>query len=103
MADDYTRQSHNPKLDAAIMAAGSIEEIRELMKAEFERTGIAQRERDGSYTQLEQTHAPSQSAPASQPAPLLRRIINVGGRAFVISETSEERLDQMEKALQAVR
>jgi hypothetical protein len=105
MADDYTRQSNNPKLDAAILAANSIEEIRELMKVQFVAENIAQRERDGSYTQVEPTHAlPASSAqhPAQSVSPVdgpYRRTITAGGRDYQISGPSLESLDQLEIAL----
>jgi hypothetical protein len=104
MSENYTRD-FSPEVMSKINSCNSIEEIREVMKAELERQGIAQRERDGSFTNVEPTHAQAQPAPASQQdAPtsnLLRRVISVKGCDWLISGRSEDELYRMEMAMKA--
>jgi hypothetical protein len=103
MANDFTRE-FSPEVNAAIANAQSTEEIRTIMMRALEQQGLAEKDRSGNYSQ---THAAQSgfapSAPSQQPATsLLRRIINVGGSPFVISETSEEKLDRLEQALKGI-
>jgi hypothetical protein len=104
MSDNYTRE-YSPEVMSKINSCNSIEEIREVMKAELERQGIAQRERDGSFTNVEPTHAQAQSVPASQQdAPtsnLMRRIITVKGQDYLISGRSDDELYRVEMGLKS--
>jgi hypothetical protein len=98
MASDYTRE-FSPELNRAIASANSIEEIRSLMKAELERQGVASRERDGSYVQVEPTHAPpTRSADGEH-----HRTIYIGNTGYELSGPSEASLDRMEATLRAGR
>jgi hypothetical protein len=105
MAETYTRD-FSPEVNAKINAAQSTEEIRSIMMAEMERLGLAERrDRDQTYTPTQAQAGSASSAPASQhDAPtsnLLRRVITVKGKDWLISGHSEEELYRMEMAMKA--
>jgi hypothetical protein len=105
MASDYTRE-FSPQVNAAIAACNSIEEIREVMKHALASEGVARLERDSTFTNVESAYAQqAQFAPASQPdAPtsnLLRRVITVNGKDWLISGHSDEELYKLEMGMKA--
>jgi hypothetical protein len=105
MAETYTRD-FSPEVNAKINAAQSTEEIRSIMMAEMERLGLAEKDRAGTYTQAQsaQSGAAQPAPPAQQDAPtsnLLRRVITVKGKDWLISGHSEDELYRMEMAMKS--